>query len=242
MASTLSWNTFLSRTSVSSLTRAAFSESDSLNIHGRDGLLRIVQALDIPRFRYGDIQREEVVGEGETYLVERCVVGGGVLAIKHLKINAQPNDSMLRRRLKAAILELCIMRHRPLRVHPNILEVVGYGWNQSGAEQLPYLLVQYAPYGTLRQYLQHPPTVCGVKDKEILVGDVASGLSALHLCGIIHGDIKLDNVLVVHSWDRPSKALAKLTDFGHSISIADQSDDKGGEGKRYGGTYMLVRI
>lgn len=168
------------------------------------------------------------------------MVQNNVLAIKHLKINVAASDSTLRRRLQAAVLELCVMRHRPLRKHPNIPAVFGYGWNQSGTQPMPYLLVQYSHYGTLREYLDHAGPEMLPKAKTILIGDVASGLSALHACKIVHGDVKMDNVLVFHSWDRPAKALAKLSDFGHSIMIAGPEDKEKGQFARYGGTLLYA--
>jgi serine/threonine protein kinase len=51
----------------------------------------------------------------------------------------------------------------------------------------------------------------------MLIADVAAGIHALHTVGIIHGDIKLENVLVVDSERRSVSPMAKLCDFGHSI-------------------------
>ncbi|KAI0382883.1 hypothetical protein F5Y04DRAFT_279132 [Hypomontagnella monticulosa] len=235
VASTLSWNTFLSRTSVSSLSSAAFSDSGlSHQVHGLDDVLNTVRALSLRRIQYGEIERQDVVGEGETFVVERCVVRNQVLAVKHLKVNLSPDDGTFRRRLQSVILELRIMRHAPLRSHPNILTVLGYGWNMGGSQIAPYLLVQYAPYGTLRQYLRHSKPEVSVMQKEMLLGDVAAAMNALHVCGIIHGDVKLDNVLVFHSWDRPAKSIAKIADFGHSLVISGKED--GELHLRYGGT------
>ncbi|KAH9889232.1 protein kinase-like protein [Xylariomycetidae sp. FL2044] len=262
--SNFSWNTFLSRTSVSSLSLASFSESGSAQhhhhqVHGLEDVLDTVRALSLPRVPYEEIERQDVVGEGETYTVERCLVRSTsrVFAIKHLKTEPSSSssssfspggaDDSFRRRLRSAILELRIMRHAPLRHHPNILSVVGYGWNNTRTGTLmPYLLVGYAHLGTLRQYLRQRAQVAvnvNVNDKEILLGDVASGLSALHLCGIVHGDVKLDNVLVFRSWDRPAKAIAKIADFGHSLIVSDDDDDNGkkntdsrGGTLRYAGT------
>ena len=42
--------------------------------------------------------------------------------------------------------------------------------------------------------------------------DVASGLELLHACDIIHGDVKLENVLVFSSEN--GSARAKISDFG----------------------------
>ncbi|OTB20385.1 hypothetical protein K445DRAFT_84591 [Daldinia sp. EC12] len=239
IASTQTWNTFLSRTSVSSLSSAAFSNPHLTGrANGLDEVLNTVKALSLRRIPYEEIERQDVVGEGETFVVERCVVRNQILAIKHLKTNLSPDDSVFRRRIQSVILELRIMRHAPLRSHPNILTVFGYGWNMGASRIAPYLLVQYAPYGTLRQYLQHTKPETSITQKEILIGDVAAATSALHLCGIIHGDIKLDNVLIFHSWDRPSKSIAKISDFGHSLVVTGSEDSE--RYLKYGGTFMLV--
>ncbi|KAM0252319.1 hypothetical protein ACHAQJ_007812 [Trichoderma viride] len=237
VASTVSWNTFLSRTNISSLTHAVFSEQETQFLHGLDDVIRAVTALGLRRYRYEDIAREEKIGEGETYIVERCVVAGQVLAVKHLKTSSALDDDTSRRRLRAVILELQIMRHRPLRNHPNFPFAFGYGWNMNDNQIMPYILVQYAPKGTLRQHLKSMASRASRQDVQILAGDVASALSALHKCGIVHGDVKLDNVLVVHSWDRPSQVLAKVTDFGHALVVNDRSSKHGGT-LRYGGTFM----
>lgn len=235
--STLSWNTFLSRTSVSSLSCAIFSDRQSQSVHGLDDVINAVRALNLRRYRYGEFAREETLGEGETYVVERCVAQtGSVFAVKHLKINCEPDDKIFRRRLRSVILEVQIMRHPPLRAHPNCPSALGYGWNTRNNLIMPYVVVEYAPLGTLREHLKN--FELHLRDIEILLGDVASGLAALHTCGIVHGDIKLDNILVFPSWDRPAKALAKVADFGHALILNDKSRKHDEGTGRYGGTLM----
>ncbi|KAF4830541.1 putative serine/threonine-protein kinase gdt4 [Colletotrichum tropicale] len=234
--STLSWNTFLSSTSVSSLTCAIFSEQQSQSVHGLEDVIRAVGSLRLRRYRYEELAREETLGEGETYLVEKAIQGGTVFAVKHMKISNTPDEKTFRRRLTAVTVEAHIMRHSPLRAHPNLPSVIGYGWNLRGELIIPFLVVEYAPFGTLREYIQKfSPTLSNI---EILLGDVASALAALHVCGIVHGDVKLDNVLVFPSWDRPAKALAKLTDFGHAIILNGQSNENDKETVKYGGTII----
>ncbi|PUU75249.1 kinase-like domain-containing protein, partial [Tuber borchii] len=46
--------------------------------------------------------------------------------------------------------------------------------------------------------------------------DIAQGLSALHDAGIIHGDIKTDNMLVYPA-EAPFFCIAKLSDIGFSV-------------------------
>ncbi|PSR83841.1 hypothetical protein BD289DRAFT_483105 [Coniella lustricola] len=161
-------------------------------------------------------------------------------------------------RLRSVILEVQVMRHPPLQAHANIPAVFGYGWSrQDGivdgsiedtgttAAIAPFIVMEYAPHGTLRSYLKSgagqispsdhhsATTACAepnskkqqhqrqipLRDIEILLGNVASGLAALHSCGIVHGDVKLDNVLVYPSRENPAQAMAKVSDFGHVVVL-----------------------
>ncbi|EJT75452.1 serine/threonine protein kinase [Gaeumannomyces tritici R3-111a-1] len=237
-SSTLSWNTSLSRTSVSSLSRAIFSEQQNYSAHGLDDVLRVVKNLRLRHYRFGELVRQEVLGEGETYIVERCRVRDAVFAVKHLKVRSDAGEELFRQRLRSVVLELQIMCHGPLRHHPNVLAVLGYGWNMHDTLVVPYILVEHARYGTLRQYLQAAAKPLPVRHIESLTGDVAAALSAIHTCGIIHGDVKLDNTLVMPSWDRPAGALVKLIDFGHAIVMNDKSRKNDGGPMRYGGTLI----
>ncbi|KAL6912661.1 hypothetical protein FSST1_010421 [Fusarium sambucinum] len=235
-ASALSWNTILSRTSVSSLSYARFSDRRASSTHGFEDLIRSLRNLSLRHYRLEELVREEVLGHGETYVVERCTDKiGKVFAVKHLKVSTQVNDHTFRQRLESVLFEVQIMNHPPLKAHPNILTAFGYGWNSQGNLVIPYILVEYAPLGTMREYVRKQEPTLGYI--EILVGDVASGLSSLHRCGIIHGDIKLDNILVFPSLDRPVKALAKIADFGHALILNQESSTADGP-LRYKGTAL----
>jgi serine/threonine protein kinase len=154
--------------------------------------------------------------------------------VKHIKLGASQNDSHgLDRRLRAVLNEIRIMHHAPLREHPNILSILGYGWRQSGQVPMPYIVVEYAIFGSLRQYLAESER--SLRTKIIMAGDIAAGLNALHQCDIVHGDLKLENIVVLQSWDRPPGAIAKLCDFGHSIVL---SADK--KHRKYYGTALCV--
>lgn len=89
------------------------------------------------------------------------------------------------------------MYHAPLRDHPNVLPVFGYGWKPYGQSLLLYIVVEYCEHGSLRTWLGDSNK--DVTTKLILVRDVDAGLIALHLCDIVHGDFKLDNVVVLPS-------------------------------------------
>ena len=71
----------LSRTCASNLQSIGFSKPSASQAQGLQDLLKIVQSLQLNRCRYDDIEREAIVGEGEMFLVERCVGGSEVAAI-----------------------------------------------------------------------------------------------------------------------------------------------------------------
>jgi serine/threonine protein kinase len=181
-----------------------------------------------------DVERQGVIGEGGSFVVERCVYAGKWVAVKHLKMGESGSDGKkLGSRLANLLLDLQIMHHKPLQGHPNILNLVGYGWNMEGNSLAPFVMVDYAAMGNFRSYLGQNRDHLPFRSKLIFMGDVAAGLMALHKCGIVHGDLKLDNVLVFQSWSRPSAAIARLCDFGHSLVISNDESQP-----RYCGTTL----
>lgn len=242
VATSLGWQTHISRTSVGSLSCAAFSDEQSRLVNGLEDVIRAVRSLNLPRFRYEDLVRQRDLGEGETYRVEECRSRNHVVAIKHLKVN---NDSAEQAkfgsRLRAVVLEIQVMRHPPLEAHPNLPSVFGYGWKTLNNSILPFIVVEYAGLGTFREWVRNKgvqPEFGNLKDIEVLLGDVVSGLSALHSCGIAHGDVKLDNVLILPSRDNPAMAIAKITDFGHAVVSNDAPKSDSAGKLRYYGTTM----
>jgi serine/threonine protein kinase len=129
------------------------------------------------------------------------------------------------------------MSHGTLAGHENVLNILGYGWNFRGSGSIPFLVTEFASGGTLRDYLRtyRLPS----RDRLLLCVNVARGLHELHLCGIVHGDLKLDNVLVTpHGPQDPSASapsvVAKISDFGHSLLLYE--DDEAKDDQKYGGT------
>jgi serine/threonine protein kinase len=210
------------------------SETPTLASLNLDDVLRTVQRLGLKRCLYSDIETLKQMGEGETFRVDKCIYDKQTVAVKHIKLGARQKDSHgLDRRLRAVLNEIRITHHAPLREHPNILSILGYGWRQSGQAPMPYIVVEYAMFGSLRQYLTESER--SLRTKVIMAGDIAAGLNALHQCDIIHGDLKLENIVVLRSWDRPPAAIAKLCDFGHAIVL---SGDK--RHQKYYGTALYV--
>jgi serine/threonine protein kinase len=95
----------------------------------------------------------------------------------------------------------------------------------------PFVAVEFAEKGSLREYMKLTQSI---RTKLILMGDVGAGLMALHKCGIVHGDLKIDNVVVFASLERPSGSIAEVFDFGHSILVSSASEKR----TRYLGTAL----
>lgn len=119
---------------------------------------------------------------------------------------------------EAAALEIQILLHTPIRRHSNIVDILTIGWTRLSLHEtpcLPIVFVEYASHGTLAHYLNDNTIDPAVKNS--ISQDIVRGLEALHSCGITHGDLKTDNVLIFPCSDGPYPVKAKLSDFGSSI-------------------------
>jgi serine/threonine protein kinase len=92
--------------------------------------------------------------------------------------------------------------------HPNIISRLGHGTaiDLSGTT-FHYLVVEYMPGGDLATLCRIKPL--SLKDTLFYLEQVCAGLAHAHRCGVIHRDIKPQNLLL--SADRQ---LVKIADFG----------------------------
>ena len=85
--------------------------------------------------------------------------------------------------------------------HSNIVKVLDFGEH----EGVPYLVMDYLPGGTLKEKLGQPmPWLQAAR----LLLPVSQALAYAHRQGVIHRDVKPNNILMGHSGD------PMLTDFG----------------------------
>src|SRR6266480_4558782 len=99
-------------------------------------------------------------------------------------------------------------RHLSHLDHPHILRVLDFGL----AQEMPYLVMEYAPGGTLRE--RHPRG-SRVPLQAIIsyVTDVAPALQYAHDQGLVHGDLKPENLLL----GKNERVL--LSDFGIALLV-----------------------
>ena len=90
--------------------------------------------------------------------------------------------------------------------HPNIVSVQDQGWNQHGSPAV-FLVMELVEGHTLREYLNEQGVLsidAGIK----FLLPVLSALAAAHKLGIVHRDIKPDNILI------SKEGRIKIADFG----------------------------
>lgn len=158
-----------------------------------------------------------------------------------------PIDGAAEQRLKAVISEIKVLTHPPLYLHKNIVDFLGINWEcdlsdfepgqtiAGPTKRIPSILLEYAQHGSLADFRNTTIYASMSFDERArLCRDVAEGLAAMHRCNIVHGDVKLDNILIFDGNVRDGGMAfgfrAKLADFGFSVIGCRCCDQSTGEG------------
>ncbi|KAK5454372.1 hypothetical protein LTS15_006372 [Exophiala xenobiotica] len=131
------------------------------------------------------------------------------------------------RQYDAVVSEVVALSTPMIYDHPNIANLEGICWEVEtvSGEIWPVLAFRKAECGSLDNFLSLPDA----KDMDFddlidICGEVAKGLRIMHLCKIVHGDIKPENILVSKSVDSGAYGI-KITDFGYSSLGSSESDE-----------------
>ena len=121
--------------------------------------------------------------------------------VMHRELLAYPELAMRFRREAKVTIELD---------HPNIVSVFGFGATPAGQ---PYLVMELLDGEDLQTRLERVGPL-PLETVVQIVNQVASALAEAHAAGVVHRDLKTDNVFLVHAPD--GGVLAKVVDFGLS--------------------------
>jgi serine/threonine protein kinase len=102
--------------------------------------------------------------------------------------------------------------------HPNIVSVLDWGTSEDG----PYIAMELMEGGTLRELLRSQGRLTEEAAAR-LAAEIADGLEAAHLRGVLHRDLKPDNVLL------DGMGKPKLGDFGIARIAAATAITRTGE-------------
>jgi serine/threonine protein kinase len=160
---------------------------------------------------FSSLKLNKKVGNGSFGEVYRAVLGDThIVAVKRI-----PRDEVSSVKVASMLTEIDVLASCS---HPNITQLIG--WSDD-----PYVLVcfEYANGGSLKDYLKSSTKlqVGWNYDKTKIAMDAAAGLAYLHNRGILHRDIKADNLLVFCVGE--NSIVVKLGDFGSSRSSEPQN-------------------
>ncbi|MDR2646510.1 MAG: Stk1 family PASTA domain-containing Ser/Thr kinase [Oscillospiraceae bacterium] len=146
----------------------------------------------------GRYEIQEVLGVGGMAIVYRAYdnIDDRPVAVKILKEEYLANDEF-RRRFKNESKAIAMLSH------PNIVKVydVSYG------DRLQYIVMEYVEGITLKEYIEQR-RVIPWKEAVHFLTQILRALQHAHDRGIVHRDIKPQNIMLLHSGN------IKVTDFG----------------------------
>ncbi len=168
---------------------------------------------DLSGTRLGRLQIHEVIGTGGFCSVYRAYDEGldTLVAVKVLAEN-HSFDVEARERFLA---EGRLLR----RVEdPAVLQVFDVG---ETASNQPYLVLQYAPGGSLADRLSSPDVVVDWRDLESLADVIAGALGALHDVGIVHRDVSPSNIFIAGDVSQPDDLEHRVIGDGERFVLGD---------------------
>ena len=150
---------------------------------------------------------QERIGEGASAITyrgwdERL---DRVVAIKFLRRDLAVDESYVRRFRQEARAAASVS-------HGNVVDVYDFG--QEG--DALYIVMQFVDGEDLKHLINREAPLESIRVRSI-IGQVLQGLQAIHAAGIVHRDVKPQNVLIGHD------GQARLTDFG----VAHVDEDSG---------------
>jgi serine/threonine-protein kinase len=165
-----------------------------------------------PGARFGGYTIASVLGRGGMGVVYRATEAatGRPVALKLVARELILDERFMRRFAHEARAAAAV-------VHPHVATLFHVG-EVSG---LPFLALEFLPGGSLKDVLRRKGSL-GSREAVSLGAQIARGLEAIHAVGLVHRDLKPDNVLF------DADGRAKLADFGLAGSTSGVLTKAGG--------------
>lgn len=171
------------------------------------------------------VQGMSLVQEGSATIRKGRDEAGKLMIIKQTALTLDSGGRVREREvLERFCREVRVLCHEGVLYNDNIVDIVGTKWDASDGGQLLTIYLEYADFGNLAEFQSTHGEISWSQKKKLCL-DIAAGLSMLHDCGIFHGDLKPENVLIFcgptavgeDEWDEEDGVCAKLCDFGSSL-------------------------
>jgi serine/threonine-protein kinase len=151
-------------------------------------------------------------GMGQVFLAEHVALGAKVV-VKLLHAELADKTTLVDRlRLEA---QACARLN-----HPNIVRVTDFDRTRDGR---PFFVMEYLPGRSLRDEVDARGGFLTVADAIDVVRQALLGLGAAHAVGLVHRDIKLDNLFLCDPMPNAPR-LVKILDFGVAKVVDGASD------------------
>lgn len=159
----------------------------------------------------GKYRIEGLLGSGGVSEVYRATAleSGRPVALKVLAEHTRSSPSLAERMLREAELGR-------RAEHPNLLRVLDGGLAQG---DVPFVVTEYLDGRSLGEMLRARNRL-PVSFTLAVVKQAARGLTALHRRGVVHGDVKPDNLVLARA--RPGRESLKVIDYGFAREIGER--------------------
>ncbi|MFZ6183897.1 protein kinase domain-containing protein [Nannocystis pusilla] len=149
-------------------------------------------------------------GMGEVYLAEHMDIGRKV-AIKTLNAHLQDKPEIADRFMQEARTSSRVR-------HSNIVDITDFGKTDHGA---PFFVMEYLEGEDLKSVLKRERVLPWERARDIIL-QVCAALAAAHAHGVVHRDLKPDNIYLIRQGDQE---LVKVLDFGIAKVISEAGDE-----------------
>ncbi|ELP88651.1 protein kinase, putative, partial [Entamoeba invadens IP1] len=161
------------------------------------------------RLDYDEIKTEKKLGEGSFGIVFKGTYRGNVVAIKKMKQVDNSNKENTIEEFKKEVEMLDKFRS----------EYIVHFYGAVFVPNKVCMVTEFAEFGSLKDLMKHKTSnEVDMKIRVKMMRDSSKGILYLHENGILHRDIKPDNIFVF-SLNENDKVNAKLTDFGSARNI-----------------------